>query len=465
MSNDSALSPQPSVLFVGATETVTGSRFVLDAGGVRVLLDCGLYQGSHDLRERNWRPFPVPPRTIDAVVLSHAHIDHTGYLPRLVRDGFDGPVYASAGTRDLCSILLPDAARMMEEEAEYRNRKGATHHQPALPLYTEDEAAQAVSRIRPLPVGRQAPLAGGGTLTLRRAGHLLGSSLVEIALGGVTLLFSGDLGRPDPTLLAPREVPSPPEYLLLESTYGNRLHHERDPRPALEQAVRAVAARRGVLVIPAFAVGRCQELLFLLRELEDAGRIPVLPVAVDSPMATDATRLYERHGDDMDADVRRYGGRAFRPAQLRFTRSVEESKELNVEEGPAIIISASGMATGGRVLHHLSRRLPDPRNLVLIVGYQAQGTPGRLLQDGADRLRIFKDDVRVRATVMRVDALSAHADADELVGWLRAFSRPPRRTFLVHGEDNARDTLAARIRDELGWDVAVPEYGERAALG
>ena len=464
MSNNSPISPRPSVLFVGATETVTGSRFVLDAGGARVLLDCGLYQGSRDLRERNWQPFPVPPRTIDAVVLSHAHIDHTGYLPRLVRDGFDGPVHASAGTRDLCGILLPDSARLMDEEAEYRNRKGATRHHPALPLYTEEEAEHAVTRIRPLPFGTPAPIAGGGTLVLRRAGHLLGSSLVEIAAGGMTLLFSGDLGRPDPTLLVPHEVPPPPDYLLLESTYGNRLHHERDPRPALEQAVRTVAERRGVLVIPAFAVGRCQELLFLLRELEDAGRIPVLPVAVDSPMATDATRLYERHEDEMDADVRRFGDRAFRPAKLRFTRSVEESKELNAEEGPAIIISASGMATGGRVLHHLSRRLPDPRNAVLIVGYQAQGTPGRLLQDGADRLRIFKEDVRVRATVMSVDALSAHADADELIGWLRGFSRPPRRTFLVHGEDDARDALAVRIRDELGWDVAVPEYGERATL-
>ena len=453
-----------TLAFTGATGTVTGSHSVLETDGARILLDCGMYQGSRELRERNWQPFPVPPETIDAAVLSHAHIDHTGYLPRLVRDGFRGPIYATAATRDLCAILLPDSARLMEEEAEYRNRKGATRHQPALPLYSEEDAEHTVSRISVVPYDQPHGLPGGAMLMLYRAGHILGSALVQVQADGVKLLFSGDLGRQDPPLVRPPEPTRDADYVMLESTYGNRLHQERDPRPALAAVIQRVAQRGGVLVIPAFAVGRTQEILYILRELEDAGRIPAIPVAVDSPMATDVTALFRTYADEMDLDVRRHGDRALRPQHLRFTRSVEESKSLNTEKGPAIIISASGMATGGRILHHLRNRLPDERNAVLLVGYQGEGTRGRLLLEGARSLRIFRADVPVRAEVINVDAFSGHADAAELVAWLRSLARPPRRIFLVHGEDHARAALVERIRVELGWDAYAPSYGEKVEL-
>lgn len=455
---------QTTLIFAGATGTVTGSHFILESGDTRLLLDCGLYQGPREWRERNWQPFLVPPASIDALVLSHAHIDHTGYYPRLRRDGFRGPACTSAATRDLCAILLPDSARLMEEEAEYRNRKGATRFHPALPLYTEAEAERAATELKPVPFGARTALPGGAALVLRRAGHLLGSALVQVHLNGLDILFSGDLGRRDPLLFAPPDAVPQADYLLLESTYGGREHEERDPSRALERAVQGVVERRGVLVIPAFAVGRTQEVLFLLRELEDAGRIPALPVAVDSPMATDATALYMRYESELAPDVRRFGDRAFRPRHLRFTPTVQQSKALNDDRGPGIVISASGMATGGRVLHHLSRRLPDARNAVLLVGYQAEGTRGRALQDGAPTVRIFGDDVPVRAPITSVDALSSHADATELLGWLRNFQRPPRHTFLVHGEDQARAALAERIRGELGWDVHAAAFGERVTL-
>jgi metallo-beta-lactamase family protein len=455
---------QTTLTFLGGTGTVTGSRYLLESGGARLLLDCGMFQGPKAIRERNWQPFPTPPSSLDAVVLSHAHIDHTGYLPRLLRDGLRGLVYATAPTRDLCAILLPDSARLMEEEASYRNRKGATRYSPALPLYTEAEAERAAERIVAVAYDRPLDLPGGATLRLHRAGHILGSALVELSAAGATVLFSGDLGRADPALLPPPTERLAADYVLLESTYGDRLHEERDPRPPLATLVRRVAGRRGVIVIPAFAVGRTQEVLLILRELEDAGAIPALPVIVDSPMATDVTALYRHYAEELDPEILRLGARALHPARLRFTRSVEESKALNALDGPAVIIAGSGMATGGRVLHHLQQRLPDARNAVLLVGYQGEGTRGRLLLDGARTLRIFRRDIRVRAEVATVDAFSAHADADELLDWLRALARPPRRVFLIHGEHAARATLAGRIRGELGWDVALPSYGERAPL-
>jgi metallo-beta-lactamase family protein len=450
--------------FLGGTGTVTGSRYLLAASGARVLLDCGMFQGPKPIRERNWQPFPVQPSSIDSVVLSHAHIDHTGYLPRLIRDGFRGPIYATAPTRDLCAILLPDSARLMEEEAAYRNRKGATRYSPALPLYTEEEAERAATRIRAAAYGRPVDLPGGASVRLHRAGHILGSALVEVRADGVTVLFSGDLGRADPALLPPPTENLIADYILLESTYGDRLHEERDPRPGLAALVRRVAARRGVVVIPAFAVGRTQEVLLILRELEDAGAIPTVPVIVDSPMATDVTALYRSYAEELDPEILRLGERALHPARLRFTRSVDESKALNAMDGPAIVIAGSGMATGGRVLHHLRNRLPDARNAVLLVGYQAEGTRGRQLLEGDRSLRIFRQDIRVRAEIVNVDAFSAHADADELLDWLRALARPPRRVFLIHGEDAARAALAGRIREELGWEVTTPAYGERAVL-
>jgi metallo-beta-lactamase family protein len=453
-----------NVTFTGATGTVTGSHHVIEMGQARFLLDCGLYQGGRELRERNWQPFPVPPRSLDAVILSHAHIDHSGYLPRLVRDGFAGPVLTSDATRDLCAVLLPDSGRLQEEEAEYRARRVGSRHQPPLPLYTEQDAERAVQSLRPLPFHEAHALPDGGSVTLRRAGHILGSALVQVQIDGITLLFSGDLGRQDPPLLLPPERVTEADFLILESTYGNRRHEERDPRPTLERLIAGVVQRRGVLVIPAFAVGRTQELLFVLRELEDADRIPTLPVFVDSPMATDATRIVEDHPEELAQDVRRFGDRALRPRELRFTATVEQSKALNERSGPAIIISASGMATGGRVLHHLRHRLPDARNTVLLAGFQAEGSRGRLLQDGAQTLSIFHEQIPVRAQIATIDALSAHADVDEIIAWLGGFARPPRRTFLVHGEDDARAALAERVRADLGWDVAVPSFNERVTL-
>lgn len=451
--------------FTGATGTVTGSHYVLDSdGGGRMLLDCGLYQGGRELRERNWAPFPVPPASIQAVALSHAHIDHTGYLPRLIRDGCAAPVYASAPTKELCRLLLPDSARLMEEEASYRQRKGASRHNPPLPLYNEAEANTAVNRIQPVEFGAAQALPGGASLRLHHAGHILGSAFLEVTAGAVSLLFTGDIGRTAPAVLDPAETIVSARYLMLESTYGNRLHTDSDPRPGIEQAVTQIVQSGGVLVIPAFAVGRTQELLYLLRGLEDAGRIPSMPVAVDSPMAIKATALFEKYGTEMAAGVEQYGSRAFHPKQLLMTETVEQSKALNAREGPMIILSASGMATGGRILHHLRRRLPDPRNGVLIAGYQAEGSRGRLIQEGAETVTIFGEAVPVRAHVTTVDALSAHADQNELMAWLRGFTTPPRRTFLVHGENDARTVLAARIQDELGWDVHVPTFGEKVAL-
>ncbi|MBI2761556.1 MAG: MBL fold metallo-hydrolase [Chloroflexi bacterium] len=450
--------------FSGATGTVTGSHHLFETGGQQILLDCGLYQGEREWRERNWAPFVVKPSTIDAIVLSHAHIDHTGYLPRLLRDGYRGPIYASAATRELCGLLLPDSARLMEEEADYRNRKGKTRHQPALPLYSEEEAEEAAGRITALGFRQAQSLPGPATLTLHRAGHILGSSLVEIEFGGRRLLFTGDLGRRRPSLFEPPARIEHADYLVLEATYGNRLHNEGDPRETIRRALMATVERSGVVVVPAFAIGRTQEVLYLLRALESEGAIPTLPVVVDSPMATDATTIMMHHPEELSQALQKQGPRALRPRDLRFTRSVEESKALNIARGPMVIISSSGMATGGRILHHLRNRLPDTRNTVLLVGYQGAGTRGRQLQDGAPTVRIFKDDVPVRAAVVAVDALSAHADAAETLDWLAGFRRPPKHTFLVHGEDDARQALAQRITAELGWDVRIPRFNERVDL-
>ncbi len=448
----------------GAAGTVTGSHFVVDTGAGQFLLDCGMYQGAKEWRERNWEPFPIQPSALEAVVLSHGHVDHTGYLPRLMRDGFRGKVYATAPTRDLAAILLPDSARLMEEEAEYRNRKRISRHKPALPLYTEADAERAAERITALSYHESQSLPGGAQLRLLRAGHLLGSAMVELHASGVTLLYSGDLGRPQPVLLRPRERVRAADYVLLESTYGSRAHAERDPREPLERAVKRIVLSRGTLVIPSFAVGRTQEVLFLLRELEDSDRIPAVPVYVDSPMATDASTVLLAHLDELRPEVAALGTRAIQPRHLRFVRTVAASKALNTADGPMIVIAGSGMATGGRVLHHLLHRLPDKHNGVLLVGYQPAGGRGRQMLDGAATISIFHEQVPVRAQVNAVDALSAHADADEIIEWLGGFERPPRRTFLVHGEDDARAALATRIREELGWEVSTPALGERVPL-
>ncbi|HYL54989.1 MAG TPA: MBL fold metallo-hydrolase [Gemmatimonadales bacterium] len=431
----------------------------------RLLLDCGLFQGLKPLRQRNWDTRVTDPRTIDAVVLSHAHIDHSGYLPLLARQGFRGSIYCTPGTADLLEVVLTDAAHLQEEEAERANRKGYSKHSPALPLYTVDDAQTALRLVQRCDYDRAFTIGRIGTL-LRPAGHILGSATVELELEGSRLVYSGDLGRYDrPILCDPEPVPVA-DVLLLESTYGDR------PHPAgadadLTRIVRDAASRGGPILVPAFAVDRTQELLWMLRRLEQAGSVPTLPVYIDSPMAIAVTDIYRHHPEDCDAQMTRAlaaGERPLDPDELHIARTEEESKAINAVRGPVIIISSSGMATGGRILHHLAQRLPDPLATVLLVGFQAVGTRGRALEDGAKEVSIFGEEVPVRARVERIDALSAHADSDEILRWLRGFTRPPRATYLVHGEPEGATALAAAIRGRYGWNVEVAKDGETVAL-
>jgi metallo-beta-lactamase family protein len=448
----------PTLTFLGAAGTVTGAKFLLTADGTRLLMECGMFQGLRELRARNWAAPPVEPGTLAAVLLSHAHIDHSGYLPRLARDGFKGPIFCSPGTADLLKIMLPDAARLQEEEAEFRNRKEATKHRPALPLFTTADADRALGLVRPIAFEQPFAPAPGIEARFRMSGHILGASTVEVVAGGRRLVYSGDLGRYDVPIMRDPVGVATADTLLIESTYGDRLHPAGDATPIVEQAVRRAADQRGWLLIPAFAVGRTQDLLYLLRELEEAGRIPKLPVYLDSPMGIESTRIYARHPEEHDSDAARVeaeGKRPFVPSRFNLSATSEDSKKLNALEGPGIVIAGSGMATGGRILHHLRHRLPDERTTVLFVGYQAAATRGRQLRDGAAKLRIFGEDVPVRATIMTTDALSAHADQAEIIRWLRGFSRPPGMTYCVHGEPSAAAALRDAIEQQLGWRCAV----------
>lgn len=430
-------------------------------------MECGLFQGLRELRERNWRAFPVPATSIDAVLLSHAHLDHSGYAPRLVREGFAGPIYCSRGTAELLRIMLPDAAHLQEEEAEFRNRKRATRHQPALPLFTTADAAAALAQVTPVAFGEPLTPGRGIDATFHPSGHILGASIVDVALAGRRLVYSGDLGRYDVPVMKDPVPIAAADTLLIESTYGNREHPDDDGTDVIVRAVERAARRRGMLLMPAFAIGRTQDVLYLLRELEEAGRIPRVPVYLDTPMGVAATAAYEKHRDEHDAAARHVvarGGRPFMPATFQVTRSVDESKALNDVDGPAIIIAGSGMAAGGRILHHLRRRLADERTTVLFVGYQAVGTRGRLLRDGAREIRIFGEMVPVRAAIMVTDALSAHADRAEILRWLRGFRRPPRMTYAVHGEPPAAAALRDAIVKELGWRADVAADGARVEV-
>jgi metallo-beta-lactamase family protein len=437
----------------------------------RLLVDCGLYQGLKALRLRNWERLPVDPARIDAVALTHAHIDHMGYLPRLVKDGFAGKVAATRGTQDLARIMLVDSGHLQEEEAAYHNARGTSKHTPALPLYTAEEGARAAETVQGNAYHKPIALLPGLQATFRRAGHILGSASILVELEGDAgrrrLVFSGDIGRyAAPILLDPDPV-GEADYIFVESTYGDR-RHETTPVPdQIERVVRSAVDRGGALVVPAFAIGRTQELIYHLRALEDAGRIPKLPTFVDSPMAIEATGLYCAHPEDLDPDTAQpvlTGTCPLHTARFELTRTVEASRRINDVHGPAVIIAASGMATGGRILHHLRRRLPDPKTTVLLVGFQAPGTRGRLIQDGARTVRMFGEDVPVRARVEVIHGLSAHADADGLLRWLRTATGRPRHVFVVHGEFGPADTLAGRIRTELGWDASVPDYRERVTL-
>jgi len=454
--------------FLGAAGTVTGSKYLVQHDGRRILIDCGLFQGLKELRLRNWSPLPVDPKSIEAVVLTHAHIDHIGSLPRLVNEGFNGPVFSTSATRALAGLLLPDSAHLQEEEARYANEAGSTKHDPALPLYTVEDACAALRHFETFDYGRRREILPGITLTFARAGHILGSAICTLELAGSRqrIVFSGDLGRYDAPIVPD---PEPVEYattLLLESTYGDRTHGAVKAIDALASAVSDAVVRKGMIVIPSFAVGRTQEILYDLRALEEAERIPTLDVFVDSPMACDATPIYLAHPEDHDLDMTALLERGISPLSTRrthFVTSVEDSKKLNDRAGPAIIISASGMATGGRILHHLKHRLPDPKNTILFVGYQAEGTRGRRLLAGEKEIRIYGEMVKVSAQVAAVSGFSAHGDWRELMRWMSGFRAPPKQTFLVHGEAPALEALRERVAQN-GWPVRVPQHLETVEL-
>lgn len=479
------------ITFLGAARTVTGSKHLVESNGSTVLVDAGLFQGLKELRERNWQDLPVAASDIDAVILTHAHLDHCGYLPRLVAHGFRGRVFCTQGTQDLCRIVLPDAGRLQEEDADYANRHAFSKHQPALPLYRESDAFRALSQLQPCGYDRTFPVADGIEIEFVNAGHLLGSSYVRLHTDGRTILFGGDLGRfsrpvlPDPTMV------SEADYLLVESTYGDRVHEQDDSGSRLAQIITETAQRGGKLIVPAFAIGRVEELIYWIRRLEIERRIPVLSVFLDSPMAAAALDRYRARLHELDPDLQpaQTDGKAphdaaaheprttrerqareerdlcaFCTERFRVVASVEESKQLTASKGPAIVISSSGMAEGGRVLHHLKAALPDARNTVLFAGYQAAGTRGRRLVDGEKTVKIHGDWVPVAAAIRRIDSMSAHADSTEILRWLRGFTRAPREAFIVHGEPPAMEALSSRITRELGWTLRVPEHHQTVEL-
>jgi metallo-beta-lactamase family protein len=460
----------PVLSFLGAASTVTGSRFLLETGAGRVLVDCGLFQGLRDLRQRNWVPFPVDPSSIDAVVVTHAHVDHCGYLPALVREGFSGAIVSTPTTAELAGIVLLDAAHLQEEEAAYANAKGFSKHRPALPLYTRDDAAAALDLFRPLEYGTTVDVAPGIHAELVSAGHIVGSASAVLTVDEEdprSLFFSGDVGRPHHPILLPPATPPAADVIVVESTYGNRVHEPA--AGALERMANAIVQtvrHGGTVVIPSFAVDRTEVLLMALGELAQAGKVPRLPIYADSPMALAVLDVYRRAIAKREPDIAlaRGGSDPFDPAgELHELRTPEESRSLNELGFPSIIISASGMATGGRVLHHLVRCLPDARSTVILPGYQSEGTRGRQLSDGARTVKMLGQYIPVRARVVVVDAFSAHADTDELVNWLKPVE-PPDTCYVVHGERPAADALAERLGDELGWKAVVPTQGERVRV-
>jgi len=459
------------ITFWGATGTVTGSRYVLDVEDIRLLIDCGLFQGPKENRLRNWEAFPVEPSSINRVLMTHAHIDHTGYLPRLCRDGFAGRVHTTHATRDLCDILLRDSAHIQEEDAYWANKKGFSKHKPAQPLYTVEDAEKAMALFSPVYFGEDFRIRDGLRLKFKDSGHILGSSFIDIKSKkeerGRKILFSGDLGRSSRPILRDPDQVFNVDYLVLESTYGDRLHEEGSPTEEMARVIRESVERGGTLVIPAFAIGRTQMLLYIIRELEDAGKIPTLPVYVDSPMAIEATEVFERRVPELDIESRIEaikGKKIFRPKNLHICKSREQSKQINEITTPAIIVSSSGMATAGRILHHLSQRLSDPKNTILLIGFQAHGTRGRDIMEGKESVKIHGRQVAIKAKVESILGFSGHADYNEILAWLMGFNRPPEKTFLVHGEPEASAALAEKIRSQFGWETVVPKHGESFEL-
>ena len=463
--------PRPALTFLGGAGTVTGSKFLVDTGQAQVLLDCGLFQGARELRRRNWEPFPLPAREIDAVVLTHAHLDHCGYLPALVRQGFGGPVFATGYTAELAEIVLRDSARLLAEEAEHANSHGWSKHHPALPLYTEDDVDRAVRLITPVDPGQAVGIAPHATLTLCHAGHILGSAwaLLELADGrrSCTIASSGDLGRPAHPLLRPPAPFTGADVLLIESTYGDRRHSDAQARRAFAATITRTLKRGGSVIIPAFAVDRTEVILRTLRGLRRTGDIPPAPVLIDSPMALAALTVYQKaiasRSPELRPEIIADGAEALDPGLMEELRTAAESMTANKPAQPSLIVSASGMATGGRVLHHLRHLLPDPRNTVLIVGFAAEGTRARNLAEGARAIKIHGEYVPVRAEIARADAFSAHADSGDVLTWL-ADAPEPVTTYVVHGEPSAAAALRDRLDRELGWTAAVPALGERVII-
>ena len=443
--------------FLGATDSVTGSRYLVESGGKHLLVDCGLFQGYKNLRDRNRHPFPIQPALLDAVLLTHAHLDHSGYLPALVRDGFRGRVYCTSGTAELCRILLPDSGYLPEEEARHWRHHGGSKHRDPLPLYTADDAVRSLGSLEEVSFDQVIELPGAATATFVPAGHILGASQIRLKIDGRTIPFTGDLGRPNDPLMFPPRALDECDILVTESTYGNRRHVPDDPQAQLSEIITRVAKRNGVVVIPAFAVGRTETLLLHLYRARSAGTIPDIPIYLNSPMALNAAAVYERHPEEHRLQPHELAGMY---ELAHPVRTVDESKLLNLRGGPMVIISASGMVTGGRVLHHIAAYGPDPANAIVLGGFQAAGTRGARLANGEHTLRIFGSDVPIRAEVVQMGNLSAHADSAEILEWMGTAKTAPQVTFVTHGEPEASDALRLRITREMGWKARVPDLGE-----
>ncbi len=474
------------IQFLGAAGVVTGSKHLINSSndetgrkGLQVLVDCGLFQGEKQWRERNWRDLPIPAREIDAVILTHAHLDHSGWIPRLVQQGFSGPIYATPSTIDLCSILLPDSGHLQEEDAAFHNKIKSSKHSPALPLYTMEQAMECLSLFRPVPFDKKTELSPELSFRFVPAAHILGSSMVEITLkvDGTSkqLLFTGDIGRVQDHVVSPGKVlhhgPTEGEtadILVMESTYGDRLHPKDDPRPEMARLIRQTVARGGSVVVPAFAVERTQKFLFMLKELMDAGEIPRVPVHADSPMAIKAVDIFLKHTEEFSEETKALISRLGSPLEwpgFYFDTKQEDSKRINNSAYPQIIVSSSGMATGGRIQHHLAQRLPDPKNLVLFIGFQSPGTRGRQIKDGEKEVKIFGQIIPVRAQVAALEQFSDHADTPELLQWLRTFPKAPAQTWLVHGDPDASKQLRETIIGDLRWNVSIGEYMKKVPVG
>lgn len=447
--------------FLGATQTVTGSKYLIKAEKIKLLVDCGLFQGHKDLRLRNWNPLPIRPSEINYILLTHAHIDHSGYIPLLVKNGFRGKVFCSEATRDLCQILLPDSGHLHEEEALYANRKGYSKHHPAVPLYTKKEAEASLNYFQVIPFGNQFKINDDLFFSLHYAGHILGASLVRVEHYNVSVLFSGDLGRPNDAIMRPPNAPPESDYYVIESTYGDRLHEQIDPEEELSKIINRTAKRGGIILIPAFAVGRAQLMLYYIHQLKTQNKIPNLPVFIDSPMTTDATELFHQHAkqhrlsSQQSVDVCK---------TAQYIQSAEESIELDNKKMPMIIISASGMATGGRILHHIKQFGPEHRNSIVFCGFQAEGTRGDKMIRGDDKIKMLGQMVPIRAEVIELENTSAHADYQEMLAWLSHIKKTPRKIFITHGENKAAESLKEKIEQQYQWNCCIPAYLDEEEL-